>query len=348
MVLGFVGEEAGAHLKRAAALNPRDPQTQYWLSHHYGSELAFERSLAALRASVANDPLWARSVNDAALLAWQMGFRDEARRYAQRLVQLDPQKAFACEYQLDLANGEFASLARRMIDGRARFDRPAQGDRKLGATLLILGHTEPARLLLRLQPYQWEIASGATPSSGSFASVHAGAADDWFDSNYFLALALQRLLHAGRGAEIVAAYDRGGGQLAQLSRADVDRSLLVLYGPELGLALRSVGREREAAAALGRVERVVRAAYAQGTVPIPFDVSAARFWAATGDREGALALLTRAVDRGFHYAPVTPMPDLGTIFAFRELRGEPRFEAVRARLLGHLEREREKLGPVFI
>lgn len=349
MVLGFAGAEAGAHLKRAAALNPRDAQTQYWLSHHYGSELSFHQSLVALRSSVASDPLWARGVNDAALFAWQMGHGDEARRYAQRLTQLDPQQAFACEYQLDLASGEFAAIAQRMIRSRARFDRPEQGDRKLGATLLILGHTGPARLLMRLEPYQWEIASGAAPSAEAFARVDAGATHDGFDSSHFLALALQRLLHGGRGEEIVAAYDRGGsGQLPQLAGADTSRLTFVHYGPELGLALKAVGRAADAIQLLDRTERIVREAYAQGPVPIPFNVCAARMWAAQGDHARALALLTHAVDRGFHYAPLTPMPDIGTIFAFRELRGTPGFESVRMRLRRHLERERDKLGPVQI
>lgn len=348
MILGFVSEEAGWHLKRAAALNPRDPQTQYWLSHHFGSELKFARSLEALRASVANDPLWARGANNAALLAWQMGHRDEARRYAQRLVQIDPQEAFACEYQLDLANGEFAAIARRMIKARAQFEQPGKGDRKLGATLLILGHVEPSRLLLRLQPYQWEIASGSVPSNDAFRQVDEGANRDWFDSNYFLALALQRLLHAGRGAEIVAAYEGGDGQLADLARADVGKFMLVSFGPELGLALKSTGRHRDAARVLDRTERIIRDAFAPGAVPVPFNVCSARLWAAQGNPERALTLLTHAIGRGFHYAPVTRMPDLGSIYAFKDLRGDPRFETLRSNLRGHLERERAKLGPVFI
>jgi tetratricopeptide (TPR) repeat protein len=349
MILGFVGEEAGTHLKRAAALNPRDPQTQYWLANHYMGELDFQRSLAAFRASVTGDPLWSRGVNNAALLAWQMGHPEEARRYARRLVQLDPQEAFACEYQLDMADGQFATIARRMIGSRARFNRPAHGDRKLGATLLILGHKEPARLLLRLEPYQWQIASGKTPSPDAFRSVDEGAVHDWFDSNYFLALALQRLLFAGRGEEIVAAHERvGSGQMAQLARPDVTPFGLVQFGPELGLAYKSLGRERDAARVLDRVERVVRDAFAQGSVPIPFNVCAARLWAARGERDRALALLTHAVDRGFHYAPVTPMPDLSDIFAFKTLRDEPRFETLRGRLKSHLEAERQRLGPVFV
>ena len=346
MILGFRGPEAGAHLKRAVALNPRDPQAQFWLSNHFGTMLEFGPRLAALRRAVALDPYGGRGTNQAALAAWDLGYREEARSYWNRLTSFDPQEAFDCDYQLDLADGEYASIVRKLLAARARVDKPVLADQKLGSALLILGHTEPARLLLRMPDYQWTIASGRAPSPAEFRQVERNSAGDWLDSQIYLSLAMQKLLSQGRSRELVALFDaRGPGHLGQLAGAGDDRALLVDFGPEMALALRAVGRTREADVLLRRVETEVRRAYAAGPVPDWFDVDLARLRAAQGRRDEALAALGRAIRRGWHYAPVTPMPDIADIYVFRELRGDARFEALRRRLLAHLERERRALGP---
>jgi hypothetical protein len=50
------------------------------------------------------------------------------------------------------------------------------------------------------------------------------------------------------------------------------------------------------------------------------------------------------VDSGWHYTPLTPLPDLGDVHALRSLRGDVRFEAVRKRLSAHVASERRKVG----
>jgi hypothetical protein len=233
-----------------------------------------------------------------------------------------------------------------MVAARQRFKEPGSADMKLGAALLILGYTEPARLLMRMPAYQWQIATDRSPSPEAFRLVEANSANDWSDSHHFLGLAVQKLLASGRAAEIVAAYDgKDRGHLAQLAGNPDDRAMVVEFGPDMALALRKVGRDQEAMALLDRTERLVRQVYAKGQVPDWFDAQAAKLWAAQGHHEEAIAALRRAVDRGWRYESLTPLPDIGNLYAFRALRGDAGFEQIRLRLRDHLQKERERLGP---
>lgn len=348
MVLGFASAEAGAHLKRAAALDPNDAQIQFWLSNHYQATLDFAAHLNALRRVVALDPSWGRGTSQAALAAWQMGARDEARRYVERLRRFDPEEAFVCHFQLDTESGDLAAAARRLLAARTGVRQPEAADRKLGGLLLMLGHSDPGRLLMRLPDAQSRVAFGERLTAANFVALEAKSDTDWYTSNQYLPLALQRLLDQGRAAEIVALFDgRGKGELAGMKHGG-DPLLRVAIGPEVALALQAVGRGAEGRALLDELEATVSRAYARGHVPAWFDAAAARLWAARGDRARALTALRRAVDRGWIYAPIVRRPDLQEVASFAGLRTDPGFQAIRARLLARLEAEQRKLGPVRI
>jgi hypothetical protein len=63
---------------------------------------------------------------------------------------------------------------------------------------------------------------------------------------------------------------------------------------------------------------------------------------------GVLALLDLAVRRGWFPDGRAAALDLADEPAFRSLRGEPRFEALRKRLLDHIAREQAELGPLKV
>jgi tetratricopeptide (TPR) repeat protein len=345
MILGFDGQEAGAHLKRAVELNPRDAEAQFWLSNHHAGQLDFKARLEALRRVVALEPQWALGSNMAAMAAWEMGHRDEARRYARRLLTIDRQEAFNCDYQLDIANGEYASIVRKLAPIRNGVEKPVAADMKLGSVLLTLGFVEPARLLMRLPDHQWQVAGGGPVSPAAFRQVEADSKSEWMASRYFLTAAIQRLLNEGRAGEVVERAAGGsGGHISTLSEADSSRSVLAEHGPDVALALRAVGRSRDADALLARSERVVAETLARGPVPNWFQLWIAKLRVAQGRPDAAIAALAGAVDNGWHYTPLTPLPDLGDVHALRSLRGDVRFEAVCKRLSAHVASERRKVG----
>ena len=159
---------------------------------------------------------------------------------------------------------------------------------------------------------------------------------------------MRQALKAGRADEIVGAYDRRVGLLAEFATDNPPFVELVTDGLQLALALRAVGREREADALLDRADAAIRQSFSHGAVPNWVYAAASSIWAAQGRKEQALAALATAVDRGWHYAPPTPLPDMGDIPSFASLRGDPRFERLRQQLKDHLQQERRKLGPIPI
>ena len=348
MIGEFRGPEAIRHLQRAAELDPHDAQIQFWLSNHYAVELQYGKRLAALRRAVAIDPYWPRAVNEAALAAWNMGYHDEALRYVRNLTRLDPAVALDCDYRIDLESGAYASIVRKIAEARQRQDFPAKADIKLGTVLLILGKTGPARLLLRQPPYQWAVASGDTISPTAFQQLEAGSREDWLSSTHYLSVAVQRLLADGRAAEIVALLDGGRGNLAMLSRPGADPSIIIELAPDVATALARVGREADAQAMIARADTLVKKASSQGPVPVQFLVAAARLRAVQGRNAEALSLLRAASERGWIYDPLIARPDIGDIYAFRQLRRSPAFEAIRNAQLDHIERERIAAGTVQI
>jgi hypothetical protein len=70
--------------------------------------------------------------------------------------------------------------------------------------------------------------------------------------------------------------------------------------------------------------------------------------AAQGDSRRALALLDLAIGRGWFPDGRAVGLDLAQEPAFRNLRGDPKFQLLRKRILDHVARERAELGPLKV
>lgn len=345
MVLRFESDEARAAIKKAASLDGNDPEIQFWLSNVLSIEGDYIGRLQALRRAAAIDPLWHRASGVAALAAWEMGHSAEADRYAAQLREADPSVAFQCDYALDWAEGDYSGVVRDTLAAREKLNDSKMADWKLGIALLVLGHEQPARLLLRLPPPLWRIATDAGPAPGELEPLMI-AANTEDRASFFALTGLRQVLRDGRAKEIVGAYDRRVGPLAGVASGKGPKEEIINYGLQVAQALAAVGRKQEAAILLARADAALRGSLARGSVPNWLYASAAGVWAAQGRREEALKALETALDRGWHYSPMTPLPDMGEIPSFASLRGDPRFERLRQRELDHLARERRELGPV--
>ncbi|NNM78148.1 hypothetical protein HJG53_14710 [Sphingomonas sp. ID1715] len=343
MVLRFEPAEARAEIKKAAALDPMDAELQFWLSNVLGNEGDFAARLQALRRAVALDPLWHRATGSAAVAALEMGYPEEAERYAARLRQTTTADAFLCDYAIDWTAGNYADLVKTTQAARERVDRLGSIDNNLGRVLLLLGYEQPARLLLRLPPPLWRIVSGQGPVPGEVGPLVAAAESDSRASEV-LVVAIDQALASGRAAEIVAAFDRRIGSLGGLQDGSASFDDIVDLSPSIALALRKAGRNADAEQLLARADAALRASMGGGASPNWLYAAAARVWAAQGRRDVALSALATALDRGWHHAPVTPLPDLANVPAFQTLHGDPVFERLRARERDHLLHERAKLG----
>jgi hypothetical protein len=152
-------------------------------------------------------------------------------------------------------------------------------------------------------------------------------------------IASKLMLNAGRASELVATYDSPTGLLG-LHHGQAVGTCFLQSAAIVAIALRQVGRSDEADQVLRQADTVIRAAYRRGPVPLWLEDDAAGIWALQGKPAMAADALDRALRRGSAHATRTDLPRLQDEPAFRPLRGNPRFEAVRAKYEAHFANER--------
>jgi hypothetical protein len=198
------------------------------------------------------------------------------------------------------------------------------------------------------------LRAGKLPTIEELRTRDSNAPYDWRDQA-FAGLAVKMLLNAGRAREVAMLYDDEAGILGFSSRR---MPTVLAYrrcedGPLVALALRQAGRNADAERILAFLDRHITAALRRGggRTPPLFLAAAAHTWAARGKRAAAMAALEQAMANGWAYAidfDDSSMTDIGDEPAFRSLRGDPRFERIRARINNHLARERREAAQLKI
>ncbi|MET0180782.1 MAG: hypothetical protein ABW194_09935, partial [Novosphingobium sp.] len=151
----------------------------------------------------------------------------------------------------------------------------------------------------------------------------------------------KRMLNAGRVRELADTYDSPVG-LLRIRPAQALRVDQLSEAPVVALVLRQSGREGEADRLLREADAAARSTYRRGKVPFWFDVDVAAVRAVQGRKDDALTMIEKAVGRGWLPSGGTSLRDIADEPAFRELRGLPRFEALRAKIAAHYEREKRE------
>jgi hypothetical protein len=108
----------------------------------------------------------------------------------------------------------------------------------------------------------------------------------------------------------------------------------------VALAYRQTGNQAKFDDAMQRVRRAHDSLTQQGLSNPDYWLNEAAWFAMAGRNEEALELLAAAIDGGrilsARIAEAMPY--------FRELEGDPVYEAIQARMVEHLNRERQQLG----
>lgn len=372
MVLGFDDPLGQRHIKRAAALDPGSAQFQFWLGHVYGNEHDFPRQLAAYRRAFEIDPLWHFAQFEAVRSAWEMGRRQEAIGYVRR-VERDASRhqVHLVRAALAQARGDFSAQAAELAAAAAATDDPGKKTRAAYERAFVcynLGLFDRARTewskvwhaggAFTLRPERmgeyeiyFAIRRGRLPS---LAELRTQSASTFHKDQAYAAQGAKLLINAGRARDVVALYD-GDGILGLANARPLDHfSGRMEGGAIVAAALRAVGRTAEADAILVRLDRTILAGLARSRsrAPSSFLAEAANVWAMRGKTDAALSALERARQLGWVYVEPDEgdisLRDIGEEPAFRSLRGNPRFEAIRARINAHLARERRELAAIPI
>lgn len=368
MILGFEDPNGQRHIKRAAMLDPNNAEFQFWLGHVLANEPDYPAMTAAYRRAFSLDPLWNYALDYAVQTAWRMEHRDEAIRYVRRIERE------GSRYDAHMARGLLATTGGDLSGAALEFGaaRAATGDvgkqavaiYHRGGLLFQLGLIDAARREWQSCKLFWAqeekrplgmperhaahiiLKQGKLPTAAELANVDRSG--DPAGANLTAAMAKQ-LIRAGRAGEVAALYDSRRGLLGLSAHRPHSRlDILLRNAPVIAAALRAVGRGAEADTLLRRSDAIIADALRRsgGRAPANFHADAAQTWALLGKHDAAIDGLERARRNGWINADFIAgdlVDDIADEPAFIGLRGDPRFEAIRARMNAHLARERREL-----
>lgn len=358
MLYGFESPLGYQHIARAAALDPNNAEFQYWLGATEGVRQDYGRMLSAYRRAYALDPLWNLAEEAAITANWALGNHREALAIVRRVEQDgSAHQAHLARAVLARSRGEYTLELRELDAARSATTDPG---RKQYADCLRIDVFK--KLLMFDQAYAVArsygvpdvvppdrdlralIFRGRLPTLAELKAREASSPYLYQDQAY-VGRAAKMLINAGRARDVIALYD-GDGIMQISHRAPPSLPARVFEdGPVVAAALRAVGRREEADRILAGLHRQVAATLQrnEGKVPDWFLAFAARTWAMEGKTEAALSALENATANGWSYAVEiddSSLQDLGDEPAFRPLRGQPRFETIRARINEHRAAER--------
>jgi DNA-binding SARP family transcriptional activator/TolB-like protein len=350
LVQGEVSQEAEARLRRAVALDPSDSEAWNWLGNSLVSQGRTEEAIAAYGQAIAIDPLFypaatnlfdaADEIQDQAMIDKLLQTITNAGADPDFLTALKVGEAYS---RGDLSGG-LALLARSGLDENGRSKKLLWGGWFDGLTAI--GYTDAMHRVTGCPDWYAPLLAGKVLPPTTFENKPVAPLEFW-TSMYFSAPASRVMVQRGRSAELVRLY-RAGFQspddfISRTGRMD----LLPDLAPNLAIALETTGSPEEASYLLSATSR--RLEMALRHTPARADsAKLALVRAAQGERAQALALLDTALRRGWFPDGRTVALDLAQEPAFHALRGDPRFEAARKRILDHIARERAELGPIDV
>jgi len=323
-------------LQKALALNPNLIDAGNWLQNAYINASRPADSLAVLQDVVQRDPLYRPGLANLVWMYGQMGQLEEAKKVADRArpyIPNDPllslMQSILSYYDGHYAEGlQFAqaALATQPNDRVYRvfyswglasthqYERLAeegyQGWRLYG--LQRLGRTEEAAMLARS-----------------------------FEPTENIRFIFEFLNAADRSSELVTYLEQQWPDLDAFETAfPADGYFGHRVMNAVALAYRRTGNQEKFDDAMQRVRRAHDSLTEQGLSNPDYWLNQAAWCAMAGRNEEALELLATAIDGGrilsARIADAMPY--------FSELEGDPVYEAIQARMVEHLNQERQQLG----
>ena len=345
MILGFDSPEAHRHIVRAAELEPRTSELQYWRGHAHGARNEFGAQLTAYRRAMRLDPLWhppiLAFVEAGSMLGYHREVEAEISRFVRSAAPVDAAKMTAF-YRMSIgdSSGSIVMFARF-----SQLRPPGRGNdvgKVIAMLLRRMQLPDAARRFHQLPSDMMAIWDGGIPAAEAVRSrINRTGAGDF--NNAFVILGLKRLVNAGRAGALADAFDTPDGLLGIGHSAGFRPRPLISNAAVVALTLRQAGRFHEADRLLALADRVIAAALREPVVPAHVLANAAEIRAVMGRNDEALAFLERAVDAGWRNWAEDRLDRFDQEPGFSGLRGDPRFAQIVARLDAMVARERREL-----
>ena len=341
LVKGFETASGRAHLNKALALEPRDPQTLYWAGNAAATFGNFRLQREFYRRSASFDPTFKRPVIPSIEAALQAGDRSGAERYLATIKTRNPTGAVEVEIAYRYAEGDFSSAAAVAIKDWVAHNSWDAGKYMAKEALLGIGASETP--FGPFTPIGRAVSFGRVPDRSWLLSESKDWSANGGDEVFYFAF-LWSLARERRWADIVALYDQHAGSMGNLTSGDPGgRYARQSFGGITPLALKKAGRDQDAVKVALATQEAMKFALANGDIPAEILASIAQDEAVLGQKEAALDHLEQAYGMGWRMFLYTnrymnPRDDP----AFATLYGNPRFERVNRLIVAHKARERRE------
>jgi len=343
-----VSEQA---LKRAVALDPGNAEAWTWLGNVRNQQFRPDEAMAAYWKAVEIDPLWKPAAINLASDLVKFG----NGRAVERLVSLidrtggDPGLAVNIQSMAQIHGGDYSSGVARLLAYRRNKLDGSTGVAKGGLFegLMRLGYYREANKLSEGDEWFAPVMRGEAMPPDMIDGVKVGPRDYWL-ADYFPTYASRAAIKLGQAGDLVDKYRRGFRSSDDFITTLTADGTLPNVTPNLAVALIETGDKAEAGRLLAAAGQYAAQGLARSGNDRNLMLGLARIRAVQQRHKEALDLISAAVGRGWLPDGLHEALDLADEPAFRDLRGDPRFEALRARILAHIARERRELGPVAL
>lgn len=341
LVKGWATASGRAHLNKALALEPRDPQILYWAGNAAASFGNCRLMREFYRRSASFDPTFKRPVITSIEAAIQNGDRSSADRYLTTIKKRNPAGAVEVEIAYRYMLGDFSAAAAIAIKDWVSHNSWDAGKFMAKEALLGIGASETP--FGPFTPVGRAISFGRLPDRSWLLSQakewQASASDEVFYFVFLWSLAREK-----RWTDIVALYDQQIGVMSDLTSGDPGgRYARLSFGGITALALKKAGRDQDAVKVALATQEAINFALANGDIPAETLASIAQDEAVLGQREAALTHLEQAYSMGwrmFLYTNRYMNPAEDPTFA--TLRGDRRFQRINRLIVADKARERRE------
>jgi TolB-like protein/Tfp pilus assembly protein PilF len=341
--------ESEGELRRAVALDPSDAEAWMWLGNCLVLQNRLKEALEAHARAVEIEPLWHISMynkmDNLGRLDDRQGIAAELRRAE---TTGDPYLALRAREHTAYLMGQIAAQMRYEFEVRRRFpDRKTRFE--VADVLMQLGYVDEGVAIYDFSPAEAAPYKGRPISSDALRRRYRKPVDFWLDGD--TPNIYGRLLPKnGRLAEYVGLYK------AAFQNADDFYSTIAWASweqfadaaPTAAANLRKAGENVLAQQVIDKEESIIAPLLRNGPANRELAWNLAQLRAVEGRDDEAMSLLRRAIDQGWLPDRIKFAIDIAEEPAFAILLNRSDFQAVRRRIIAHIEDQRRQITPAML
>lgn len=350
LIQGATSREAEAPLRQAVELDPSYSEAWNWLGNSLLAQGRYREGMAAYERAITIDPLLYPAVMNLFMTADELQDKAAINRLFTAVKRAGPSPELITSLEAEQAyqHGDFSAalgmLTERGLDGNGKPRRLLWGH--WFDNLTAIGYYDALHYITGCPEWYAPLVTGKVLPPTSFEGKPVTPQEFW-TSDFFSAAASRAMVQLGHQRELVRLYRAAYRDADDFISSTDRRNLLPELAANVSVALKATGSGDEAsyvlAATASRLEDSLKSSGGRSTLG-----RLAMIRAAQGQGGEAVAMLDTALGRGWFPDGRATALDLAQEPAFRALRGEPRFEAMRKRILDHIAKERAELGPLKV